>query len=114
LVVVEPRHTDVHVGYRAGSRHPIARGAPGIAILAGQPETDGEGEIVKEARRLGYAITRGHLQQGAVGVAAPVQDNVLRASVGVVAFEEPTVDAAVPDVLDAAGQIAEQLRRVRH
>jgi DNA-binding IclR family transcriptional regulator len=114
LVVVEPRNTDVHVGYRTGSRHPIARGAPGIAILAGQPATAGEDEIVEEARRRGYALTRGHLQQGAVGVAAPVHDEVLRASVGVVAFEEPTVDAAVPDVLAAAAQIAEQLRRVRH
>lgn len=114
LVVVEPRHTDVHVGYRTGSRHPIARGAPGIAILAGQPEADDEDELVAEARRRGYALTRGHLQHGAVGVAAPVHDEVLRASVGVVAFEEPTVDAAVPDVLAAAAQIAEALRRVRH
>lgn len=114
LAVVEPRNTDVHVGYRTGSRHPIARGAPGIAILAGQPPTEGEDEMVTEARRLGYALTRGQLQQGAVGVAAPVHDDVLRASVGVVAFEEPTVDAAVPDVLRAADQIAAALRRVRH
>lgn len=114
LVVVEPRNTDVHVGYRTGSRHPIARGAPGIAILAGQPPQEGEDELVTEARRRGYSLTRGQLQHGAVGVAAPVQDQVLRASVGVVAFEEPTVDAAVPDVLGAAAQIAEQLRRVRH
>jgi DNA-binding IclR family transcriptional regulator len=114
LVVVEPRHTDVHVGYRTGSRHPIARGAPGIAILAGQPGAEGEDPAVTEARSLGYALTRGHLQQGAVGVAAPVYDEVLRASVGVVAFEEPTVDAAVPDVLAATEEIAELLRRVRH
>lgn len=114
LLVVEPRHTRVHVGYRTGSRHPLARGAPGLAILAGQPAAEAEDADVTGARKLGYALTRDQLQKGAVGVAAPIGDKVLHACVGVVGFEEPGVDAAVLEVLEAARRISGALRRVRH
>src|SRR5579875_2478560 len=36
LVVVEPRRTQMHVAYRVGFRHPLDRGASGLAILAGR------------------------------------------------------------------------------
>nr|BFE83935.1 hypothetical protein GCM10020093_065360 [Planobispora longispora] len=34
VAVVEPSWTDMHVAYREGSRHPLSRGAAGLAILA--------------------------------------------------------------------------------
>ena len=34
---VEPTSLDAHVAYRPGTRHPIDRGAPGLALLAGRP-----------------------------------------------------------------------------
>lgn len=114
LGVVEPQHTDVHLGYRTGSRHPLATGAPGVAILAGQPARAGESQEVARARELGYALTSGQLQRGAVGVAVPIADEVLHACVGVVAFEGAPVEAAVVDVVAAARRIGEALRRVRH
>jgi DNA-binding transcriptional ArsR family regulator len=75
IAVVEPSWTEVHVAYRVGSRHPLARGAAGRAILEAR------------AGRPAFVITEGELQAGASGVAAPVLGVAgLEASVGVVAL----------------------------
>jgi len=81
-------HGPVRVGYRIGMRHPLDRGANGIAILALRPAWAGESAEVTHARRLGYSMTSGQLQQGATGVAAGFEaPGVLGASVGVVAMD---------------------------
>ncbi|HTF09413.1 MAG TPA: IclR family transcriptional regulator, partial [Asanoa sp.] len=88
LAVVEPSWTAFHVAYRAGSRHPLARGAAGRAILAGR---SGSPDPV---------TTVGELQAGAFGVAAPVLGvDGLDASVGVVALE-------ALDLADVGAQVA--------
>jgi DNA-binding IclR family transcriptional regulator len=89
LLVQEPRHTQIHVAYRPGLRHPLHRGASGKAILAGRPPQPGEPPDVAEARRRGYAVSEGEIQPGAIGVAAPiVVDGWAEASVGVVTLGE--------------------------
>lgn len=110
VAVVEPPHADVHVAYRVGSRHSLNRGAPGIAILAGRPARADEDEQVSQARRLGYSFTSGHLQPGAVGVAAPVLDATVAASVGVVDFAELPRRRAGEQVIAAAERIGAALR----
>lgn len=98
LVVVEPTWTSLHVAYRVGSRHPLALGAAGRAILAGRT---GRPEVVP---------TEGELQQGAHGVAAPVLGVPgLEASVGVVAMQPLTDDAVAAAVLAAAAEVARAL-----
>lgn len=62
----------LRVGYRLGSRHPLTRGASGQAILAGRPPRPDEPAAIARAREAGFAVTRGDLQAGAVGVASPV------------------------------------------
>ena len=42
LVSVEPRHTVAAVRARPGTRHPLHRGAPGIAIQAARPRRNGQ------------------------------------------------------------------------
>lgn len=97
VAVVEPSWTDMHVAYREGSRHPLAKGAAGQAILA-----------LREGRTE-YLATEGQLQEGARGVAAPVTGLPwLEASVGVVTFgplEEPTGAR----VVEAAAELADAL-----
>jgi len=61
---VEPQRTTAHVAYRPGSRHPIDRGAPGLAILAGQAALPDERPEVTEARRRGRAYTTGEVVPG--------------------------------------------------
>lgn len=99
LCVVEPTWTDFHVGYRIGTRHPLERGAAGRAILAGR---SGGASVV---------LTRGELQEGATGLAAPVVGvAVLEGSVGVVTVESLDERRVSGLVAEAAVALAEALR----
>ncbi|MFY1634544.1 helix-turn-helix domain-containing protein [Solwaraspora sp. WMMB335] len=98
LAVVEPSWTAFHVAYRAGSRHPLDRGAAGRAILAGR---DGTAEPVTSS---------GELQPGAHGVAAAVLGVAgLEASVGVVALTPLDGTAVGAQVRAAADTVARLL-----
>ena len=93
VVVVEPRWTDFHVGYREGARHSLGRGASGRAILAGR---EGSTAVVRSS---------GELQVGAHGVAAPVVGVAgVEASIGVVSLA-PLGAAADAAVLGAAAKL---------
>lgn len=70
--VVVPRDQVIHLTYQTGLRHPIGRGAPGLAILAALAPRDGEPEAVRLARHRGWAESTGQLLPGATGVAAPI------------------------------------------
>ncbi|MEX3007814.1 IclR family transcriptional regulator [Hoeflea sp. TYP-13] len=116
LSVAEPDEGLLRVGYRVGSRHPIDRGAAGIAILAGRKELPDDSDAVKESRRLGFSVTRGELQPGAVGVASPIlpdgrQVASFEASVGVVAMEDLDVDTASVAVVACAKELASFVNR---
>ena len=69
---VEPRRTVAHVAYKPGLRHPLDRGAPGLAVLAGGPPRPGERAEVTTARRVGWARSRGEVLPGMSSLAAPV------------------------------------------
>jgi DNA-binding IclR family transcriptional regulator len=111
LTVVEPRASQFHAAYRAGTRHPATRGASGIAILAGRPPKSGERPAIAQARAAGYSVTSGELQSGAWGVAAPIVagGRPAEASVGVVTIGRRDEDTIVPLVLTTATQIARLL-----
>lgn len=100
LAVVEPSWTDYHVAYRVGSRHPLAAGAAGRAILLGR-----SGDPAP------YVVTVGELQVGARGLATPVRDVPgLDASVGIVTLDTGLDEAAVaPQVERAAAELSAQL-----
>jgi len=98
LAVVEPSWTRFHVAYRAGSRHPLERGAAGKAILAGRTGTNG------------WSVTSGELEPGAYGIAAPVLGvEGLEASVGVVALAPLDASTVGPAVERAARTVAAAL-----
>ena len=98
LAVVEPSWTRFHVAYRAGSRHPLDRGAAGKAILAGRTGKDAA------------VSTSGELETGAYGVAAPVLGvDGLEASVGVIALSPLDGATVEPAVRAAAGEISRAL-----
>ena len=99
LCVVEPSWTAFHVGYRVGTRHRLDQGAAGRAIVAGRR---GDRAVV---------TTRGELQAGATGLAAPVPGlSTLECSVGVVSVESLDEERVSGLVLEAAGALAEALR----
>ncbi|NAS26506.1 helix-turn-helix domain-containing protein [Herbidospora sp. NEAU-GS84] len=98
IAVVEPSWTNLHVAYRTGSRHPLSKGAAGLAILSlreGKPRIQ---------------ATEGHLQEGARGVAAPITGlEWLEASVGIISFGDLDVSVAGPLVSEAAKELGEAL-----
>ena len=80
LVSVEPRHAFATVAQRPGTRHPLAAGAPGIAIqsaLSGAqwrelgPEVHERPEA-KEAKGRGFATSRDEVIRGLSSVAVPL------------------------------------------
>ncbi|MBG6156250.1 DNA-binding IclR family transcriptional regulator [Labrenzia sp. EL_159] len=112
ILVAESNSGLIRVGYRVGSRHPLTRGAAGIAILAGRAERPEDIDEVRAARRDGYSITRGQLQRGAVGVAAPLRLSgkrlvALEASIGVVALDDLDTEMAAPLLMNCAAQISQ-------
>lgn len=74
IEVVEPLATAAHVSYRPGLRHPVDRGAPGIALLSGEAPRSGERREVTLARTRGWASSDGEVIDGFRAVAAPVID----------------------------------------
>ncbi len=108
--VAEPDNPAIRVSYRVGSRHPLTRGAAGVAILAVRPGRAGDGVRVTTARQLGYALTQGELERGAVGIASGVvRPGGLGAapgvSVGVVAIDGLDVERAAAAVVRAAVEL---------
>src|SRR5699024_3804137 len=116
ILAAEPRdHTVLNINYRVGARHPLDRGASGIAILASRPKSADDNEFVREARRLGYSLTRGQLQSGAIGVACPValprEQYQLECSIGVVGLDGIDTEPVIRAVQEAARNIADVLKR---
>jgi DNA-binding IclR family transcriptional regulator len=112
LFVIEPRNASMHVAYQPGSEHALTLAASGRAILAGRPPQPGEPKAVAEARARGYAVSRGEIQPGVAGLAAPIRlGEHADASVGVLGFAE--FDSATSGrVLRAAEVIAAALAGV--
>jgi DNA-binding IclR family transcriptional regulator len=71
---VEPTSLDAHVAYRPGTRHPIDRGAPGIALLAGRSPLRGERAEVSSAREIGWAQSEPEVIAGMASIAVPIAD----------------------------------------
>ncbi len=71
---VEPTSLNAHVAYRPGTRHPIDRGAPGIALLAGRPPMPGERIAVTRARQFGWAESEAEVIAGLAAIAVPIDD----------------------------------------
>lgn len=111
VAVVEPSWTDYHVAYRTGFRHPLDRGAAGRAILEGRMAAASAAAGARTDQRPGYVATRGELEAGACGVAAPLVGlNGIEGSVGVVMLAESVPDRIGPRVADAASKVSEALR----
>ena len=117
LVSVEPSHAHASVAQRPGTRHPLAVGAPGIAIqsILNAAEWRGLGETPRpetaEAQARGFATSHDEVIRGLSSVAVPLAlPGQPRATVAVVyvASGEP-VDAIAARLTAAARAIAAEL-----
>ena len=111
ISVVEPRGTRYHIAFHQGSRHPLDRGAAGLALSAALPARADEPERVAEVRSAGYAITHGEVEPGACGLAVPLQlpSAELVACVNVISHREDLVRASTDEALACARRIEQRL-----
>ena len=104
IKVAEPELPMLKVSYRVGTRHPVSRGAAGLAIAMQRPPRRDDSEDLRTARRDGYATTSGQLQEGAIGVAAPLTHadrsrSGDEACIGVVAMHSLDTERAAAAIL---------------
>lgn len=110
--VVEPRAAAAHVTYRPGRRHPLTRGAPGLALLAGRSVVAGERPEVALARTRGWAYSASEVLPGMKAVSVPVvdRDGMCGAAISVLFVGEPDLDEVGSRVIAAARRLEERLR----
>ncbi|HEY4615371.1 MAG TPA: IclR family transcriptional regulator [Citricoccus sp.] len=118
LVTVEPSQGHA-VTQRPGTRHPLDRGAPGLAVQAGMdPEellesTGGAPPRpeVEQARQRGYAVSHDEVLDGVSSVAVPLRvAGHLPAAVAVVyATRQLDVEAVGRQLSRSAGRVAARL-----
>jgi DNA-binding IclR family transcriptional regulator len=103
---VEPQHSAAHVSYRPGTRHPVDRGAPGLALLMPEAPAPSDRPELAEARRAGWATSRGEVIRGLRSVAAPVlgPDGGSRAALAVVFVDDAVDPAQIGEAVAAAAR----------
>ena len=108
LVTVEPPAAAGPVSYLPGVRHPITRGAPGLALLAALPPRPNERPEVTLARELGHVRTTGEVLPGIGALAVPVALRAGRVASACVLFVPGRLDeeAALTGMHAAATQLA--------
>ncbi|SHM71213.1 IclR family transcriptional regulator [Cryptosporangium aurantiacum] len=110
---VEPQDTAAHVAYRPGTRHPVTRGAPGLALLMPDAPSPADRDELRLARETGWATSHGEVIRGLRSVAAPVlgPDGEARGALAVVYVDEgANVERIGRSVLEAAQKAAASLR----
>ncbi|RBY83911.1 IclR family transcriptional regulator [Geodermatophilus sp. TF02-6] len=113
VATVEPHDSPAHVVYRPGIRHPVDRGAPGLALLLPEAPSAEDRTELRDARRLGWATSRGEVIPGVRSVAAPVlgPDGGARAALAVVFVDDAADTTWIGrSVAGAAREVATALR----
>lgn len=108
LAIVEPSEAVFHLSQRSGARYSLDHGASGLAIMLARPPDERDAPAVVQARERGYAVSRGRLTPGAVGIAVPLYDREGRpveASLGVVSMADLNEDHTAKRLLAAANEI---------
>lgn len=111
LAVTEPRGLNYHVTFAEGSRHPIHRGAAGLAILATYPPSPSDPEPVEATRRVGYALTYGEVEPNMYGLAVPLKDAGpgIAACINLITTRKELATSSVPSLIAAAERISARL-----
>ncbi|MBO1268274.1 IclR family transcriptional regulator [Arthrobacter cavernae] len=111
LAVVEPRGLSYHISFAEGSRHPLHRGAAGLAIQASYPPSSTETDAVRTTRQNGYAITFGEVEPNMYGLAAPIKGAGpdTAACINLITTRKELAESSVPAIIAAAERISGRL-----
>lgn len=111
VAVIVPTQVGYQLAFHEGSRHPLDRGAAGIALLAGMAPHAGEREIVPRTRELGWVVTHGEIEPGVYGLAVPVRRRppAPATCINLISHREDVVQRGRDAALAAAARLAEIL-----
>ncbi|MBU8810428.1 IclR family transcriptional regulator [Mycolicibacterium goodii] len=73
IAVIVPTQVYYQLSFHEGSRHPLDRGAAGVALLSSMPPRPGERDLVRQTREQGWVITHGEIEPNTYGLAVPVR-----------------------------------------
>ncbi|MCG5434213.1 helix-turn-helix domain-containing protein [Mycobacterium sp. MYCO198283] len=112
VAVIVPTHVSYQLSFSEGSRHPLDRGAAGIALLACLPPTPGERDLVGLTRRQGWVLTHGEIEPNTYGLAVPVDRRppAPPTCINLISHREDVVLRGKNAVLAAAAELAAILR----
>lgn len=113
IASVEPQDAAAHVVYRPGTRHPVTRGAPGLALLMPEPASPQDRDALRAARQAGWASSHAEVVPGLRSIAVPVlgAGGGARAALAVVFVDESADLARLGRaVATAAQEVARTLR----
>lgn len=107
LAVIAPPDAAYTIVFQPGSRHPLERGAAGLALLSARPPHPGEPEGATRAREQGYASTFAEVEPGAYGVAVPLAqvEGFPTACLNLITYRHEVADAAIPGLRAAAARL---------
>lgn len=111
IAVIVPTQVAYGLAFHEGSRHPLSRGAAGVALLASMPRRPGERDIVPQTRERGWVLTHGEIEPGTYGLAVPVRRRppAPPTCINLISHREDVVLRGRDAVLAAADRLAQVL-----
>jgi DNA-binding IclR family transcriptional regulator len=111
VAVIVPTQVGYQLAFHEGSRHPLSRGAAGIALLAAMPPRPDEHDVVPQTRERGWVVTRGEIEAGTFGLAVPLHRRrpAPPTCVNLISHREDVVLGGRDAVLAAANRLSEIL-----
>jgi DNA-binding IclR family transcriptional regulator len=108
IAVIVPTTVFYQLSFHEGSRHPLERGAAGIALLASMPPRPGERDLVPPARQQGWIITHGEVEPNTYGLAVPVKrrEPSPPTCINLISHREDVVMAGRDAVIKAADELS--------
>ncbi|MEZ0366647.1 IclR family transcriptional regulator [Mycobacterium sp. pUA109] len=108
VAVIVPTQVAYQLAFHEGSRHPLSRGAAGVALLASMPPQPQERDLVSRARHQGWVITHGEIEPNTYGLAVPVHRDPPSppTCINLISHREDVVRRGKDAVLQAAKQLS--------
>jgi DNA-binding IclR family transcriptional regulator len=111
IAVIVPTLVFYQLSFHEGSRHPLERGAAGIALLASMPPRPGERDLVPRTRTQGWVMTHGEIEPDTYGLAVPVRRRPPSppTCINLISHREDALLSGRDAVISAAGQLSQIL-----
>lgn len=109
LAVFESAQQGFRMGFQVGDRHPLDRGAAGLAIRSLEEPREDDSERVITAREQSYARTFGEVEPNLHGLSVPLVAGGLPCCINIVSNRPEVLDGAIGPALETAARLEVEL-----